>query len=170
MALFHSQTRIHMIKVNSLREAVRSCKIHVQIMRFTCCLNMAFTWKNLNWALVCMHDVSLECVAAVTDHFADAFVLEKVARVYMTFWRHNDVRKLTLTPLCFEKSSVRKGIFYVLATFSARLMLKSGKICKNNDHTCLFHWINTCLVPQTMFEHSALWPRVQTASSGPCKC
>ena len=34
-------------------------------------------------------------------------------------------------------------------------MLKSGKICKNNDHTCLLHCINTFQVPQTMFEHSA---------------
>ena len=58
-----------------------------------------------------MHDVTLECVAAVTDHFADAFVSENVARIYMTLWRHNDVQKLTLTPFCFEKSSVRKGIF-----------------------------------------------------------
>ena len=36
-------------------------------------------------------------------------------------------------------------------TFSARV-LKSGKICKNNDHTCLFHCINTYRVPRTMFE------------------
>ena len=50
---------------------------------------------------------------AVTDHFADVFVRENVARVYMTLWRRNDVRKLTLTPFCFEKSSVRKGIFNV---------------------------------------------------------
>ena len=34
-------------------------------------------------------------------------------------------------------------------------MLKSGKIFKNNDHTCLFHCINTCGVPWMMFEHSA---------------
>ena len=72
-----------------------------------------FTWKSLNWALICMHDVTLECVAAVTDHFADAFVRENVARVYMTLLRRNDVRKLALTPFCFEKSSVRKGIFNV---------------------------------------------------------
>ena len=98
---------------NSLRKAVWSRKIHVQIMRFTCCLNMAFTWKSLNWALICMHDVTLESVAAVTDHFADAFVRENVARVYMTLWRRNGVRNLTLTPFCFEKSSVRKGIFNV---------------------------------------------------------
>ena len=26
-----------------------------------------------------------------------------------------------------------------LATFSVRFVLKSGKICKNNDHTCFFH-------------------------------
>ena len=60
-----------------------------------------------------MHDVTLECGAAVTDHFADAFVREDVARVYMTMWRRNDVRKLSLTPFCFEKSGVRKGILNV---------------------------------------------------------
>ena len=60
-----------------------------------------------------MQDVALESVAAVTDHFADAFVRENVARVYMTLWRRNDVRRVTLTPFCFEKSSVRKWIFNV---------------------------------------------------------
>ena len=40
-----------------------------------------------------MHDITLERVAAVTDHLADAFVRENVARVYMTLWRRNDVRK-----------------------------------------------------------------------------
>ena len=60
-----------------------------------------------------MHDVTLEWVAAVTDHFADVFVRENVARVYMTLRRRNDVRKVTLTPFCLEKSSVRKGIFNV---------------------------------------------------------
>ena len=59
-----------------------------------------------------MHDVTLECVADVTDHFADAFVHEKVACIYMT-WRRNEVGKLTLMQFCFEKSSVRKGIFNV---------------------------------------------------------
>ena len=60
-----------------------------------------------------MQDVTLEYFAAVTDHFADAFVRENVARVYMMLWRSYDVRKLTQTPFCFEKSSVRKGIFNV---------------------------------------------------------
>ena len=49
-------------------------------------LNMAFTLKSLNWVLICMHDVTLESVAAVADHFANAFVGEDVARVYMTLW------------------------------------------------------------------------------------
>ena len=40
-----------------------------------------------------MHGVTLESVAAVTDHFADVFVRENVARVYMTLWRCNDVQK-----------------------------------------------------------------------------
>ena len=34
------------------------------------------------WALICLHDVTLENVAALTDHFANAFVRENVARVY----------------------------------------------------------------------------------------
>ena len=60
-----------------------------------------------------MHDVSLESVAAVTDHFADAFVRENVARVYMTLRRRNDVRKFDADAILFSKSSVRKGIFNV---------------------------------------------------------
>ena len=60
-----------------------------------------------------MHDVTYESVVAATDHSADAFVRENVARVYMTLWQRNDLRKFLLTPFCFEKSSVRKGIFNV---------------------------------------------------------
>ena len=59
---------------------------------------------------------------AVTDHYTVAFVRKNVARIYMTLWRHNDVQKLTLTPFCFEKSSVRKGIFNVYVMLSAGFM------------------------------------------------
>ena len=48
-----------------------------------------------------MHDVTLESVAAVTDHFTDAFVFENVARVYMTLWRRNDVRKFDADAILF---------------------------------------------------------------------
>ena len=37
---------------------------------------------------------------------------------------------------------------------------------KNNNHTYLFHCINICRVPRKTFEHSTLWPRGQTTSSG----
>ena len=87
-----------------------AAKIHVQIMSFTCCLNMGFTIKCLNLALFCMHDVTRESVAAETDHFTDAFVRENVARVCMTLWRRNDVRKFDADAILFEKSSVRRWI------------------------------------------------------------
>ena len=57
-----------------------------------------------------MHDVTPGSVAAVTDHFADEFLRENVARVYMTSWRRNDVRKFDADAICFEKSTVRKWI------------------------------------------------------------
>ena len=48
-----------------------------------------------------MHDVTLESVAAMTDHFADAFVRENVARVYMTLWRRNAVPKFDADAILF---------------------------------------------------------------------
>ena len=55
-----------------------------------------------------MHDVTLESVAAVTDHFADAFVCENVARVYMTLWRRNDVRKFDADAILFREIKCKK--------------------------------------------------------------
>ena len=57
-----------------------------------------------------------------------------------------------------------------LAVFSVGFWLVSGKLCKNNDHTYLFHCINSCRAPREMFEHSAYRLHVQTAYSGPSKC
>ena len=48
-----------------------------------------------------MHDVTRESVVAVTDHFADAFARENVARVYMTLRQRNDVRKLDADAILF---------------------------------------------------------------------
>ena len=55
-----------------------------------------------------MHDITLESVAAVTDHFADAFVRENVARVYMTLWRRNDVRKFNADAILFGEIKCKK--------------------------------------------------------------
>ena len=48
-----------------------------------------------------MQYVTLESTAAVTDHFADVFVRENVARVFMTLWRRNDVRKFNADAILF---------------------------------------------------------------------
>ena len=55
-----------------------------------------------------MHDVTLESVAAVTDHFANAFVRENVARVYMTLLRCNDVRKFDADAILFREIKCEK--------------------------------------------------------------
>ena len=34
------------------------------------------------WALICSYDATRESVAALTDHFADAFACENVALIY----------------------------------------------------------------------------------------
>ena len=50
-----------------------------------------------------MHDVTLERVAAVTNHVANAFVRKNVSYVYMTLWRRtcNDVRKFDYDAILF---------------------------------------------------------------------
>ena len=55
-----------------------------------------------------MHDVTLESVAAVTDHFADAFIRNNVARVYMTLWRRNDVQKFDADAILFWEIKCKK--------------------------------------------------------------
>ena len=55
-----------------------------------------------------MHDVTLETVATVTDNFADVFVRGNVARVYMTLWRRNDVRKFDAGAILFREIKCKK--------------------------------------------------------------
>ena len=75
-------------------------------MRFTCCLNMAFNLKKPIWALICLHDLIRESVAALTDHFADAFVRENVLHVYDvvgTFRKINcKKRDILMFKRCFQ--------------------------------------------------------------------
>ena len=59
---------------------------------------MAFYLTKPIWARIYLHDVTRKSVAAFTDHFADDFVRENVARVFdvvcdvMTFERSKDRR------------------------------------------------------------------------------
>ena len=55
-----------------------------------------------------MHDLTLESVAAVTDHLANAFVRENVAGVYMTLWQPNDVRKFEADAILFWEIKSKK--------------------------------------------------------------
>ena len=55
-----------------------------------------------------MHDVTLESVAALTDHFADAFVRNNVARVYITLWRRNGVQKFDADAILFREIKFKK--------------------------------------------------------------
>ena len=68
-----------------------------------------------------MYHVTLDSVAAVTDHFAYAFVRENVARVYMTLLRRNDVRKFDADAILFSKSSIRKGYLMFKRRFQSGL-------------------------------------------------
>ena len=53
-------------------------KIHVQIRRFTCCLNMGLNLKILKMSIT----LYTETVADQTGHFADVFVRENVVCGY----------------------------------------------------------------------------------------
>ena len=81
----------HMVKTFSCIEFVaQSClkplsneqKSHVQIMRFKCCLNMGFNLTKPKLSAEMFACVTWESVAALTDHFADAFVRGNDVRVY----------------------------------------------------------------------------------------
>ena len=41
--------------------------------------------------------------------------------------------------MTFGENQCKKQVFQVLAVLSVDFWLESGKICKNNHHTCLFH-------------------------------
>ena len=153
LEFFHSMTvtgKYLFLHGNLLREAVWSPKIHVQIIKFMCCLNMDFTWKGLHWALIWMHDVTRESVVAVTDHFADALVRENTY-----IWHCGDVmmfESLTLTPFWFEKSDVRKWIFNV---FSAVYASSSAYILCALKSRFFFMEANNMNPVQT---EEAIWP------------
>ena len=84
-----------------------AAKTHVQIMRFTCCLSMAFSLTKPIWALICLRDVTRKSIVALTDHFADALVRENVTAI-MTLWRHNDVRKFDAAAILFREIWCKK--------------------------------------------------------------
>ena len=73
--------------------------------------SMAFSLTKPIWALICLHDVTQESVATLTDHFANAFVRTKRCTLLCCCGDIKTFECFTLTPFGLEKFSVRKGIF-----------------------------------------------------------
>ena len=67
------------------------------------------------------------------------------------------VQKFNFDAILFGENKCKKnGILKFKRCFRLAFGWDQVKyICKNNDHTCLFHCIDTCRVPPEMFEHSA---------------
>ena len=141
---------VKLLFLRSLHEAVWSFKSWDWRAVWTWLL----TWQSLKWAwFVCITLHGKRCGLSLI--ISPMLCLRKR---WTRLWHCGDVvtfKSLTLTPFCLEKFSSRKGIFNARAMFSLQIRLKSGKICKINDHTCLFHCIKTCRVPRTLFEHRA---------------
>ena len=55
-----------------------------------------------------MHDITMESIAAVTDSFANAFVPENFACVYMMLWLRNTVRKFDADAILFCEIKCKK--------------------------------------------------------------
>ena len=112
-----------------------------------------------------MSGITWESAAARTDRYVNIFVCDNITHV-MTLQRHYDIRKYNTGAILFGENQWKKNGILRFSVFCVGFWLESGKICKNNDHTFLFHCINTFRIPQEMFEHSAWRPFVQTASLG----
>ena len=55
-----------------------------------------------------MPDVTLESVAAVTDHLANAFVRKNIASLYTALLRRNYVRKFDADAILFREIKCKK--------------------------------------------------------------
>ena len=70
-------------------------------MKFMCYLDMAFSLTKPIWVLICLHDVTGERAAALTDHFSDAFVRKNHAHLYDV--AQYDVRKFDSDAILFRE-------------------------------------------------------------------
>ena len=86
---------------------VKWTKIHVQIMTFTCCLNMVFNLKILKMS----HDLFVwQCtksVATQTDHYMD--VMNASKNVEHELWRGYYVRKFNADAILFGENQYKKN-------------------------------------------------------------
>ena len=124
---------------------------HIQIMEFSCCLNMIFTWKSSKRVDVCLHGGCLfawrQNVAARNEHFVCDFVDVNVVSGNDVF----DVRFCKPTPFCKRDSTYEIRLCSWLSGVFGAVFDWNKVKSKNNDYTCL-------------------WPRVEITFSGPRKC
>ena len=99
------------------RKLFEAAKIHVQIMRFTCCLNMAFNLTKPIWTLICLHDVTQKSVAAFT-YCLVMLLFVKTLRTSMMLWRRYDTQ--TFDAILFREIQCKKSDILCLSdVFSA---------------------------------------------------
>ena len=109
-------------------------------MEFTCCLNMAFTWKPSRRTEVCLHDLMRQNVAAWNEHFVHALDDVNVVSGNDVF----DVRFCKPTPFCATRFKVLTYKILLFKWFSGvfgAILVWNQVKCKNND-TRLFQCIN----------------------------
>ena len=91
-----------------------------------CCLNRDLNLKilKMSYNVVCMMlHAHTKSVVDQTDHFANAFVCEKVMYGFEIFDDIMTFESLQLAPFCLEKSRTRKEIFYFFSSiFSGSLL------------------------------------------------
>ena len=87
---------------------VKWTKIHVQIMRFTCCLNMDF---NFTKTLTEPETVSMMLHAKALWPWLiilPIFLFAKTLQVSMTLWRCNDIQKFDADAILFREIQCKK--------------------------------------------------------------
>ena len=111
------------------------------------------TWQSLNWALNCLHDVTLKCCGL--DWSFCYVMFAKMLHTSMTLWRRNDVQKFDADAIFFREIKCKKmNISMFKQRFQCGLGCNQVKYARITI-THLFHCINTCRVPQTLFVHQA---------------
>ena len=82
-------------------------RLKLQIMRLTCCLNMAFNLTKPKVGLICLHYITWKALWPFTDHFADA-LFAKTLNASMTLWRRSDVQKFDTDAILFREIQFKK--------------------------------------------------------------
>ena len=76
-------------------------------MRFSCCLNMAFTWQSLIWARICLHDVTRKSLWPWLI-ISPMLLFAKTLGMSITLLRRYDVQKFDADAILFREILCKK--------------------------------------------------------------